>query len=90
MHLKIEFRAYLISHLRNKQVCRCRNFAIEIKRVTPLLSPWPGLVNVSAHITFYCEYRLHLGIIHASMILLSVCTLLALSIDTKTLFINPN
>jgi hypothetical protein len=36
--------------------------------------------NVSVHITFYCEYRLHLGIIYASMILLSVCTLLALSI----------
>ena len=29
MHLKIEFRAYLISHLRNAKVRPCRTFAIE-------------------------------------------------------------
>ena len=32
------------SQWRTAKVLTCRNFAIEIKRVAPLLSPWPGLV----------------------------------------------
>ena len=41
---KIICRGYVISHLRNVALLQGGTFAIEIKRVTPLLSPWPGLV----------------------------------------------
>ena len=41
---KIICRGYVISHLRNGRGLGFRTFAIEIKRVTTLLSPWPGLV----------------------------------------------
>ena len=41
---KIICRGYVISHLRNVALLQGATFAVEIKRVTPLLSPWPGLV----------------------------------------------
>ena len=41
---KIIYRAYRNSHLRNVALLQGGTFAVEIKRVTPLLSPWPGLV----------------------------------------------
>ena len=41
---KIIYRGYVLSHLRNVALLQGGTFAVEIKRVTPLLSPWPGLV----------------------------------------------